>query len=96
MYVTECTHTSDDKARIGYLSCKICGQKFSADTDTLTQPIDVYSYVLGAHTDNGLMHARMWLVKTISYLLYQRVKVCPIWHVRILLPFIYAFGFWYE
>ncbi|WFD40459.1 AAA ATPase Elf1 [Malassezia japonica] len=35
----------DDKARIGYLSCKICGQKFSADTDTLSQPIDVYSYV---------------------------------------------------
>ncbi|PWN46493.1 Elf1-domain-containing protein [Violaceomyces palustris] len=33
----------DDKARIGYLSCKICGQKFSTDTDALTQPIDVYS-----------------------------------------------------
>ncbi|WFC96212.1 hypothetical protein MBRA1_002868 [Malassezia brasiliensis] len=36
----------DDKARIGYLSCKICGQKFSTDTDTLSQPIDVYSYVI--------------------------------------------------
>lgn len=41
--VRDVSYHSDDKARIGYLSCKICGQKFSADTDTLSQPIDVYS-----------------------------------------------------
>ncbi|WFD31632.1 hypothetical protein MSPP1_002671 [Malassezia sp. CBS 17886] len=41
----------DDKARIGYLSCKICGVKFSADTDTLSQPIDVYSQWIDACED---------------------------------------------
>ncbi|WFD48663.1 AAA ATPase Elf1 [Malassezia furfur] len=41
----------DDKARIGYLSCKICGQKFSTDTDTLSQPIDVYSQWIDACED---------------------------------------------
>ncbi|WFD33244.1 hypothetical protein MCUN1_000057 [Malassezia cuniculi] len=41
----------DDRARIGYLSCKICGQKFSADTDSLTQPIDVYSQWIDACED---------------------------------------------
>jgi hypothetical protein len=45
------TNTSDDKARIGYLSCKICGQNFSADTDTLSQPIDVYSQWIDACED---------------------------------------------
>lgn len=42
---------SDDKARIGYLSCKICGQKFSADTTPLDQPIDVYSLWIDACED---------------------------------------------
>jgi len=42
---------SDEKARIGYLSCKICGQNFSADTDTLSQPIDVYSQWIDACED---------------------------------------------
>lgn len=53
-----CTHQcrdtnkiSDDKARIGYLSCKICGQKFSADTSPLDQPIDVYSLWIDACED---------------------------------------------
>lgn len=41
----------DDKARIGYLSCKICGQKFSADTNPLDQPIDVYSLWIDACED---------------------------------------------
>lgn len=39
---------SDDKTRIGYLSCKICGQNFSTPTNTLSQPIDVYSDWLDA------------------------------------------------
>lgn len=42
---------SDEKARIGYLSCKICGQKFSADTNPLDQPIDVYSLWIDACED---------------------------------------------
>lgn len=42
---------SDEKARIGYLSCKICGQNFSADTDPLSQPIDVYSQWIDACED---------------------------------------------
>ena len=42
---------SDEKARIGYLSCKICGQKFSADTSPLDQPIDVYSLWIDACED---------------------------------------------
>ncbi|KAJ1032495.1 hypothetical protein NDA16_000519 [Ustilago loliicola] len=41
----------DDKARIGYLSCKVCGQKFSADTSPLDQPIDVYSLWIDACED---------------------------------------------
>ncbi|EPQ31740.1 uncharacterized protein PFL1_01072 [Pseudozyma flocculosa PF-1] len=41
----------DDKARIGYLNCKICGQKFSTDTDPLTQPIDIYSLWIDACED---------------------------------------------
>jgi transcription elongation factor Elf1 len=45
------TDCSDEKARIGYLSCKICGQKFSADTNPLDQPIDVYSLWIDACED---------------------------------------------
>lgn len=44
-------YNSDDKARIGYLSCKVCGQKFSADTTPLDQPIDVYSLWIDACED---------------------------------------------
>lgn len=34
---------SDEKSRIGFLSCKTCGQTFSATTHSLSQPIDVYT-----------------------------------------------------
>ncbi|CAO1635445.1 unnamed protein product [Parajaminaea phylloscopi] len=33
----------DEKTRIGYLSCKTCGQNFSTPTNLLSQPIDVYT-----------------------------------------------------
>ncbi len=33
------------------MSCKICGQKFSADTNPLDQPIDVYSLWIDACED---------------------------------------------
>lgn len=34
---------SDEKTRVGYLSCKTCGQNFSTPTNPLSQPIDVYT-----------------------------------------------------
>lgn len=33
---------SDDKLRIGYLTCKICGQNFSTPATSLSQPVDIY------------------------------------------------------
>ncbi|CAO1613926.1 unnamed protein product [Sympodiomycopsis kandeliae] len=32
----------DDKTRIGYLTCKICGQNFSTPATSLSQPVDIY------------------------------------------------------
>ncbi|PWN27273.1 Elf1-domain-containing protein, partial [Jaminaea rosea] len=40
---TSVTCKIDDKTRIGYLSCKQCGQNFSTPTHSLSQPIDVYT-----------------------------------------------------
>ncbi|PWN19003.1 Elf1-domain-containing protein [Microstroma glucosiphilum] len=38
----------DEKTRIGYLTCKICGQNFSTPTNALSAPIDVYTDWLDA------------------------------------------------
>jgi transcription elongation factor Elf1 len=40
--------SSDEKTRIGYLTCKICGQNFSTPTNALSAPIDVYTDWLDA------------------------------------------------
>lgn len=32
----------DKKALVGYLECKVCGQKFQSATNALSAPVDVY------------------------------------------------------